>query len=62
MQHSSSWQTDSSAASQEITRILWNRRCSLPCSWQPAIYPHPDPDQYSPCHSTTFLEDKDFKI
>jgi len=43
MEQICSWQATSSSATQEIPRILWNRRCitTFTC-------PYPEPDQSSP--------------
>jgi hypothetical protein len=40
MEHSHSWEADSSSASQEISYILWNLKL---CAQDPDIYPYPEP-------------------
>jgi len=49
MEHTPSWEADSSSASQEIPRILWEPEGSLPHSREPATRPCPESDQSIPC-------------
>jgi hypothetical protein len=43
-----SCEASGSSASKEILYILWNRKCSLPCSQQPTTYPNTDPSESIP--------------
>ena len=48
MQHSPSWEANSSSVGQEIPRISWNPKVHLPHSQQLANCPYPEPQQSSP--------------
>jgi hypothetical protein len=48
MEQSRFSEDESSSASPELQRILWNPEGSLPCSQEPAACPSPEPDQSSP--------------
>jgi len=48
MEHNPPSEANSSLASQEITRILWDPQGSSPHSQQSAVSPYPEPRQSSP--------------
>ena len=57
MQHSHSWEANSSSASQEIIGILRTPKIRYRIHKGPAICPYPEPDQSNPCLPIPFLED-----
>jgi hypothetical protein len=57
MKQSSSWEANRFPASQEIPRILWNPKISLPHSQVLATCPYPEPDQPSPYPHIPLPED-----
>ena len=49
MEYRPSWEADRFSASQEIPRILWNPKSSLPRSQEPATCPYLQPDRSNLC-------------
>jgi len=57
MEQSPSWEANGFSGSQEIHRILWNPKDSLPHSQVPATWPYPEPARSSPYPHTLLPED-----
>ena len=55
LEHSSSWEANSSSAGQEIPRILWNPKFTMH-SQAPATCPYSQPDKSSPWPPTHLMK------
>ena len=56
MEQSPSWAADSSPASQEIPRSLWNPKVHCRVHKRPPPIPNFDPQHYIPCSPSHFLK------